>query len=155
MSSISIEIRDQNVLVVNDLPLWADVLPVPEDLERCVVSPSELGAILHMGGAAIRGALDERYEHNVKELAPKGYKVDRRPSLVVAQLSDIDTTRREVYTEKGWQNGGVHYDRDELHDPFRGHWGAVSEAGFYPNVRVMSGANAGVWLLLDNVEKNV
>lgn len=148
----SIEIRDQNALLVDGLSLWADVLPMPEELERRIVSPDELETILRIGDAAIRGALDELYKRNVKELALKGYTVTR-PSLMVAQLSDIDTSRRQVYTEKGWQNGGVHYERDELHGIFHGHWDAVSETGFYPNVRVMSGAKQGVWLLLDDVEK--
>lgn len=142
-----------NNLRYEDKTLWADVLPVPyhgkNRNEYLAVSPTELETILRVSQAVIERAIESFYDEQYARLTPKGYTV-RRPSIWVAQLgsnSQTDTAAGKVYSDKGYENGGVHWDIDEQKPDFEQHWRAVERAGFYPHVR---GSNNGAFLMLRN-----
>lgn len=146
-----LSIVNDNILQFGGRSLWADVLQIPEkraDMYE-IVSPSRLHAILSAGRVAIHNTIETFYHQQYERLTPKGYTVVR-PSIWVAQLGSNEQTDgrdSEVYTAKGYANGGVHFDKDEQHEVFWPHWDAVTRAGFTPHVR---GANSGAWLMLRN-----
>ncbi len=147
----------QNIFTDDGRTLWADVLKPPfrnysTRFEK--VSPDQLESILKVGRVGIHNAIEAFYLEQYTKLTPKGYTVVR-PSIWVAQLGgpkQTDGRDSKVYTEKGYKNGGIHYDKDEQQEAFWPHWEAVEHAGFTPHVRsTYGGAAAGAWLLLRNV----
>lgn len=153
---MSVELRasvvNQNIFTDDGRRLWADVLKIPfrkhiQNYE--VVSADKLEAILSVAHLAIHNSIEDFYLEQYTKYTPKGYTVVR-PSIWVAQLgssSQTDGANSKVYSEKGYRNGGIHYDKDEQHEAFYPHWEAVENAGFTPHVR---GATAGAWLMLRN-----
>ena len=135
--------------------LWADVLPIPyrgkNRDEYLAVSPTELETILRVSQGVIERSIEAFYHEQYARLTPKGYNV-APPSIWVAQLGSneqTDTVNSVVYSEKGYENGGVHFDIDEQKPEFEQHWLAVERAGFHPHVR---GSNNGAFLMLCNDE---
>jgi hypothetical protein len=152
-----ISVVHQNVLTDAGRKLWVDVLRPPfrnytTRFEK--VSPEELENVLKLGSVGIHNAIETFYSEQYARLHPKGCTVVR-PSIWVAQLGatkQTDGANSEVYTEKGYKNGGIHYDKDEMHEEFGPHWEAIEQAGFTPHVRsTYGGTTAGAWLLLRNV----
>lgn len=151
--SEQLTVTDDNVLRYGDKALWADVLPIPYRGTRReqyrTVDPRGLEEILRIGRSTIDVAIEAFYREQYDKLAPKGYTVTR-PSMWVAQLGNVRQTDGEaskVYTQKGYDNGGIHWDPDEQHPAFYSHWQAVERAGFVPHVR---GSINGAWLMLRN-----
>lgn len=142
-----------NGLWIDGRVLWADVLRMPfrkkaQHYEK--ISPEDLEWVLRMGSVAIHTAIEDFYSEQYRKLTPKGYTVVR-PSIWVAQLGSTKQTEgrdSQVYSPKGYRNGGTHFDKDEQHEIFWPHWEAVERAGFHPNVRKAMGGEA--WLLLRN-----
>lgn len=145
---------NHNMLKVNEHSLWADVLKQPRTkvVTHETVSPQELETLLRVGKIAIYNALEEFYSKQYRELTPKGYTINR-PSLWVAQLGtsrQTDGVNSQVYSEKGYANGGIHYNKDEQKEEFWPHWDAVGRAGFVPHVR---GSDNGAWLALKTTDE--
>ena len=80
------------------------------------------------------------------------FKGNVTPSVWTAQLGttrQTDGMDNRVFTQLGYQNGGVNTTVDEIQEGFHGHWNAIKSAGFLPEVRRTSGGeDAGSWLLL-------
>lgn len=151
--SSKLEIAHDNVLQYEGRTLWADVLRLPfrgpKRNEFSTVSPGELETILRVGHSAVEYAIEVFYKEQHDRLAPHGYTITR-PSLWIAQLGNsrqTDGRDSQVYSEKGYANGGVHFDADEQRPIFFDHWHAVEQAGFVPHVR---GSMNGAWLMLRN-----
>lgn len=148
-----LEVVHDNTLQYEDRTLWADVLRLPfrgpKRNEFLAVSSTELETILRVGRSAVEYAIEAFYKEQYDRLRPQGYTVIR-PSIWVAQLGNnrqTDGRDSQVYSEKGYANGGVHFDADEQHPIFFDHWRAVEQAGFVPHVR---GSVNGAWLMLRN-----
>lgn len=121
--------------------LWTDVLPLPYRGKRkdgfLVVSPPELETLLRVGHSIIERAIEGFYREQYTRLTPKGYTVIP-PSIWVAQLGpsrQTDGSNSEVYSEKGYENGGVHWEVEEQRPAFEQHWRAAERAGFHPHVK--------------------
>jgi hypothetical protein len=137
-----------NWLTVNDATLRADVLKNSQS-ERLTVSAEELQTVLLLGRTSLLQGIEDFYEDQVNK-NPGATIV--RPSIWTAQLgttAQTDGRNSKVFTEKGYANGGVIQSSDEIQPGFHGHWNAVKEAGFLPEVRRTSGKqDGGSWLLL-------
>jgi hypothetical protein len=136
-----------NRLFVNEKALRADVLQDAKS-DKIAVSPSELERVLVLGRESLLQGIEDFYDDQVKSLGP----MIIRPSIWTAQLgttTQTDGRDSEVFTEKGYSNGGIVQSPDEIQPGFHGHWNAVREAGFLPEVRRASGKqDGGSWLLL-------
>lgn len=137
-----------NWLTVNGSSLRADVL-TDATADKLTVSSDELLRILLLGRRTILQAVEVFYEQQV--LKNPDLTVGRA-SVFTAQLgteAQTDGKDSEVFTEKGYDNGGVNSAPDEIQPRFRDYWHAVRHAGFVPEVRRTSGsANGGSWLAL-------
>lgn len=148
-----IELVSDNMLTIDGNSLWADVLKKP--LRKAhfeTITPPELERSLTLGKIAIYNAIEEFYSEQYRKLTPKGYTINR-PSVWVAQLGtnrQTDGVNSKVYTDKGYANGGIHYDKDEQREEFWPFWEAVENTGFVPHVR---GSMSGAWLMLKTTDE--
>jgi hypothetical protein len=137
-----------NWLTVNGSPLRADILPNANS-EKIPVSAVSLEAVLLLGRRSILQGIEEFYEQQV---AMHPGAAIAKPSVWAAQLGttrQTDGRNGRVFTEKGYANGGVNTSIGEIQPRFHGHWDAVRDAGFLPEVRRTSdGQDGGAWLLL-------
>ncbi len=137
-------------LRVGNRSLRADVLPRKDGFEH--VDPEALEGVLLMGRRAIVSALDEIYAQS-KARHPDLTVV--RGSIWTAQLGnagETDGRNSRVYSQAGYDNGGIHYSKYEQKPAFWDYWEAIEHAGFYPEVRGASGSNGGAWLCLRDVQ---
>ena len=111
--------------------LRADVLPISSS-ERIPVSSSQLADLLVMGRLAIGDSIENLYTfihtENPGLLMP-------RPPVMIAQLGtqeQMEGPHSQVFTEAGLANSGVVVSPVEIDERFRGHWDAVTNAGFMP-----------------------
>jgi hypothetical protein len=143
----SIALRS-NWLTVNNNTLRADVLKNSRS-EKLTVSPEELSSILLLGRRSILQGIEEFYGQQV--LKNPNLSIVR-PSIWTAHLgttAQTDGRNSQVFTDLGYDNGGINTSIDEIKPEFHAHWNAIREAGFLPEVRRTSdGNNAGSWLLL-------
>jgi hypothetical protein len=140
-----------NFLTVDGRKLRSDVLAIG-DTQKLGTSAEDLQWILssrNLGRSAILSGIEAIYEQT-KQKNPNSKIV--RPSVWTMHLAKEKHTHKDtnfVFTQKGYDNGGIRTDRDEILDRFHGHWDAVKNAGFIPEVRKISAAkDAGAWLLL-------
>ena len=137
-----------NRLKVNGAFLRADVLK-HSMADKIPVSPDELTGLLIPERRPLLRAIEQMYVDTTRS-NPDSRVV--RPSIWTAQLANTTQTDgkdSQVFTEKGYSNGGVNRIRDEIQPRFLGHWDAITEAGFMPEVRRSSTKeDAGAWLLL-------
>lgn len=137
-----------NRLLVEGKTLRADVLKDSRS-EKISVSSLELEKVLLLGRTSLLNGIEDFYDNQVAK--NPGLTIVR-PSIWTAQLgttSQTDGRNSKVFTEKGYNNGGIIQEPDELQPSFHGHWNAVKEAGFLPEVRRASGPkDGGSWLLL-------
>jgi hypothetical protein len=142
---ISVTVRS-NFLRVNRRELWADVLDQPIDVNREPVDAARLELILKLGRITILEGIERFYEKHASGLGAK------RPSIWTAHLGSLEQTEgrnSQVFTQAGYDNGGIIGSIDEIQDKFHGHWQAVEAAGFLPEVRRTFGKeDGGAWLLL-------
>jgi hypothetical protein len=140
-----------NFLTVDERKLRSDVLAIG-DTQKLATSAEDLQWIIssrNLGRSAILSGIEAIYEQT-KQRNPNSKVV--RPSVWTMHLAKEKHTHKDtnfVFTQKGYDNGGIRTDRDEILDRFHGHWDAVKNAGFIPEVRKISVAkDAGAWLLL-------
>lgn len=137
-----------NFLRVNDQTLRADVLRRAES-EKLPVNAEQLERMLKLGRFTILEGIEDFYE---KTQAANPTLTVERPSIFTAQLgttAQTDGRKGRVFTDKGYDNGGIITSIEEIKEPFHGHWNAVKAAGFVPEVRRTSGKeDGGSWLLL-------
>lgn len=135
----------QNWLTVNRRTLCAEALG--DKPKRTTVNANQLRQVLHIG----RGAILEGIEVFYDKMRAANPSVDR-PSFFALQLGDIGQTdgrQSSVFTEKGYNNGGIIQAVDELKPDIRPYWSAAMDVGFKPEVRRTSGKqDGGSWLLL-------
>lgn len=137
-----------NWLTVDSQILRADVL---EDARsnRLSVSAEELERVLILGRRSMLQAVEAMHAET-KAKNPGSAVV--RPSVFTAQLGttkQTDGKDSQVFTTKGYDNGGVLTLPDEIRPEFHGHWNAVKEAGLLPEVHNISGKrDGGAWLLV-------
>lgn len=133
-----------NWLTVNGATLRADALKNSRS-ERLTVSAEELQSVLLLGRRAIVQGIEEFYSRHQPYAST-------RPSIWTVHLgttAQTDGRNSKVFTERGYANGGVNTSIDEIQPRFHGHWNAIKEAGFLPEVRRTSGTeDGGSWLLL-------
>jgi len=137
-----------NWLTVDGSLLRADVLRSSRS-DRLSVSAEELGRVLLPGRRAILTTIEDFYQTQIFA-HPDSTIV--RPSLWTAQLgttTQTDGKQSKVFTNEGYNNGGIIQTVEEINPSFHEHWNAVKQAGFLPEVRrVSKGQQGGAWLLL-------
>jgi hypothetical protein len=137
-----------NWLMVNGHTLRTDVLKDSKS-DKLTISGQDLSSILLLGRRTILQSIEELHERQVLQ-HPES--VVTRPSIWIAHVgtaAQTDGRSSQVFTELGYANGGVNTSIDEIKPGFHGHWRAVQDAGFLPEVRRTSGSrDGGSWLLL-------
>jgi len=137
-----------NWLSVDGYALRANVLKDSRS-EKTDVSPEQVTSMLLLGRQSILQGIEEFYD---VQIIKNPSLTIVRPSIWTAQLGttlQTDGRNSQVFTERGYANGGVNTSVDEIRPQFHDHWNAVKEAGFLPEVRRGSGGpNGGSWLLL-------
>ncbi len=137
-----------NWLTINRNNLRADVLPDPQS-EKLTVSAEDLRATLLIGRSIISQGIEEFF---ARQIAQNPDVVVMQPSIWTAHLGTPTQTEgraSQVFTAQGYENEGSITSMDEIQPQFHGHWNAVKEAGFLPEVRRASGKrDGGSWLLL-------
>lgn len=134
--------------------LRAEEMDDPGD-KRLAVSPGGLERIISQRREMFEQHIETYYLDMLKKNEGKGLTIGR-PSIWLAQLgTQIESEGRgsKVFSEKGYNNGGIIKDIDELNGPYHAYWRAVLDGGegvFNPEVRRVSGrALGGAWLLLE------
>ncbi|MDB5187414.1 MAG: hypothetical protein JWM07_886 [Candidatus Saccharibacteria bacterium] len=137
-----------NFLRVDEQTLRADVLR-NDASDKLPVNAEHLEQILKLGRFTILEGIEDFYE---KTQAANPTLTVERPSIFTAHLgttAQTDGRKSRVFTERGYDNGGIITSIDEIKAPFHGHWNAVKAAGFVPEIRRTSGKeDGGSWLLL-------
>ena len=150
---ISVTVRS-NFLRVNRRELWADVLEQPAKSNKEPVDAARLGQILKVGRVIILAGIEEFYT----DMQAQTESRIQRPSIWTAHLGSLAQTEgrdSQVFTQAGYDNGGVIRSIDEIQEKFHPYWAEVEAAGFIPEVRRTlrkSGGSyekdSGAWLLL-------
>lgn len=137
-----------NWLTVDKNTLRADVLPDPQS-EKLTVSAEDLRTTLLISRSIISQGIEEFF---ARQIAQNPDVVVMRPSIWTTHLGTPTQTEGragQVFTAQGYENEGSITSMDEIQPQFHGHWNAVKEAGFLPEVRRASGKrDGGSWLLL-------
>lgn len=135
----------QNWLTVNRRALCAEALG--DKPNKTVVTAEQLAHVLAIGRVAILNGIEDFYD-TMRADNPGVV----RPSIFTVQLGDTlqtDGRHTNVFTEKGYNNGGIIQAVDELQPSIHPYWNAVMDAGFLPEVRRTSGKeHGGSWLML-------
>lgn len=143
----SISLRS-NWLTVGNSTLRADILKNSRS-DKLTVSTKTLESLLVLGRSTILQAIEDSY---VEQTMSHLDSTVIRPSIWTTQLgttTQTDGINSKVFNVTGYRNGGVNTTIDELQPRFQGHWSAVKNAGFLPEVRRTSGTvDSGSWLLL-------
>lgn len=149
MTNEHLDIRLQsNILTVNGNTLRAAPL-MNSRSEKLTVSSEKLTTILLLGRRSILQGIEDFYEQQARKHTRAFIT---RPSVWTVQLGttrQTDGRNSKVFTEQGYENGGILSSIDEIKPKFHPYWNAVREAGFLPEVRRASTArDGGAWILL-------
>ena len=125
------------------------------DDKRWEIQADELAELIHAKIGMFSLSMETFYQESLRINAGKGLTIGR-PSIWLAQLgtaTQSDTRWNQVFTEKGFNNGGIIKNIDEIKEPYHPYWNAVidgSQGVMLPEVRRVSGrALGGAWLLLE------
>jgi len=134
-----VTLRSGHILVDGQM-LSSDALAIPGSSHRSV-SAEELQALLLPNRRPLQSS--------IKEMPGDEFKI----SLWTTQLGNTDQTDgrdTQVFSRFGYENNGLITTRYELAEAFHGHWDAVYNVGFVPEVRRDSthSENGGAWLTL-------
>ncbi len=110
--------------------------------EKRSVSSEQLGQMLLLGRFAILKA--------ITDLNYPGAQTT--PNILTIQLGSVEHSQgmpNAIFTQKGYDNGGIIQHIDEILPDFHEYWMAIREAGFLPKVFRTSGKkDGGAWMVL-------
>lgn len=158
MKDVAVEVQG-NWLFVKGRVLSADVL-LTDRHSHLTVGSDELRTILTLGRTTILEGIDLSYE---RLRAQRPDHAVSRPSIWTAQLAtqaQVSGLDNVVLRPQSSGQTDLFNEKNALYPIFHGHWDAVHDAGFVPEVRRVRSTKAnGAWLFLrrptvDDVLKN-